>query len=141
MATSNLASFTSGMTPDQVRALSNQYISAGGVPNIDNGQYWVDKYAQWGNSSPAYEQTRLEQGIGDQPGYNGAFGNVTTPANAAQTTPLAGLPPLTPLSTPPNPYAAVAPTPTPLAANSAPQQQAINGILTPSLNLSNGAPW
>ncbi len=135
-----LPSFTSGMTPDQVRALSNQYISAGGVPNIDNGQYWVDKYAQWGNSSPAYEQTRLEQGIGDQPGYNGVFGNVSTPANAAATTPVSGLPPMNPLPSPTSPYASLTPTANtaPLSANSAPQQQAINQLLTPSLNLQVG---
>lgn len=85
-----LSDFTAGMTPDQVRALSNQYIGAGGANNIDNGQYWVDKYAQWGASDPGYFETRLKEGIGDQSGYNGAFGNIRTPGNAAATTPGGG---------------------------------------------------
>ena len=64
------------MTDEEVRALVNQHISHGGVQNIDNGQYWVDKYREYGSKDPAYFKTKLQAGIGDQPGYNGAFGNV-----------------------------------------------------------------
>jgi hypothetical protein len=66
-----LGSFTAGMSDDQVRALANQYIEKGGARNIDNGQYWVDAYHRM---DPGYLQSRLQQGVSDQAGYNGAFG-------------------------------------------------------------------
>jgi hypothetical protein len=69
-----LASFVSGMTDDQVRALVNQYILIAGVANIDNGQYWVTDWDAWGSSDPAYFQGKLIAGIKGQPNYNGYFG-------------------------------------------------------------------
>jgi hypothetical protein len=65
--------FDPAFTPDQVRALVNTYIAAGGVANTDNGQYWVTEWPVWGSHDPAYFRTRLEQGIAQQPGYNGIF--------------------------------------------------------------------
>jgi hypothetical protein len=59
------------MSDDAVRALANQYIDKGGAKNIDNGQYWVDAYHRM---DPGYLQSRLQQGVSDQAGYNGAFG-------------------------------------------------------------------
>jgi hypothetical protein len=90
-----LSDFSGGMSDDAVRALVNQYLTAGGStgaggahPNIDNGQYWVNAYDQWGNANPAYFETRLEQGINDSPGNSGYFASAgNTPSNAASQTP------------------------------------------------------
>lgn len=67
--------FTAGMTPDQVRAAANQYIAAAGLPNTDNGQYWVDLYASSGGATdPGYFQTKLLNGIQQNGGNMTPFG-------------------------------------------------------------------
>ena len=81
-SSTDLGEFTANMTPDQVRALANQYISAGGVQNTDNGEYWVNAWNQFGKKDPAYFLSRLKQGIGDQPGYNQKWGAQSTPGAA-----------------------------------------------------------
>jgi hypothetical protein len=65
--------FATAMTADQVRVLVNEYIAAGGVANIDNGQYWVLAWSEWGSGDPAYFRTKLEAGIAGQPSYNGIY--------------------------------------------------------------------
>ena len=77
---SSLTQFTTGMTDDQVRALANQYITAGGAPNTDNGQYWVNAYHQFGATDPGYFQTRLEQGITQNVTGQGATGSTGSTA-------------------------------------------------------------
>jgi hypothetical protein len=72
--TSPLPTFTKGMTDDQVRAAANMYITQGGAKNIDNGDYWVQKYHEFGGNDPAYFQTQLQNAIAGQPGYNGKYG-------------------------------------------------------------------
>lgn len=59
----NLPTFTSTMSPAQVQQAVNQYIAASGVPNTDNGQYWVTAWQQWGSQDPAYFASRLQQGV------------------------------------------------------------------------------
>lgn len=71
-----LAPFTISMSGEDARPLINQYITAGGVANIDNGQYWVDNWNDWGRPDPAYFTTKLETGISKQPNYNGYFGQI-----------------------------------------------------------------
>lgn len=54
--------FTSGMTPDQVRAAVTQYYAAKGVTPLPTSiDYWVQKYQEFGNSDPSYFTTRLGQ--------------------------------------------------------------------------------
>lgn len=72
-STGSVPQFTSGMSDDQVRAAANQYISAAGLPNTDNGQYWVNLYHQEGND-PNFFTTRLLNGINQNGGNMSAFG-------------------------------------------------------------------
>ena len=58
----SMPTLTPGMTDDQVRAAVNQYIQAAGLPNTDNGQYWVNLYKQ-NPTDPGYTQTRMLNGI------------------------------------------------------------------------------
>ncbi len=55
-------SFTSGMTPDQVRQAVTQFYSSKGVtPNPTSIDYWTQKYQEFGNSDPGYFTQRLGQ--------------------------------------------------------------------------------
>lgn len=74
-------------TEDQVRTAVNQYITQGGAPNTDNGQYWVNAWNEWGKNDPNYFVTRLQAGIAQQSGYNGAFGAASSSSGAAGSTP------------------------------------------------------
>jgi hypothetical protein len=87
---SSLPQFTPNMTPDQVRTAANAYIAAAGIPNTDNGQYWVNMYANSnGASDPAYIQSQLENGIVANGGNPAAFGpaSATAPGGYGPGTP------------------------------------------------------
>jgi hypothetical protein len=77
---SGLGQFSSSMSPTQVNQLVNQYISAGGVPNTDNGAYWMNAWNQWGSSDPSYFLTRLQNGIVQNGGNAAAIGGGTASA-------------------------------------------------------------
>lgn len=108
------------MTPDQVRASANQQIAASGRPNVDNGQYWVDAWNQWGSGDPAYFQTRLQQGLAGNPAGPKPLVSPFTPPPIGGGYSALSLPSLT---------ANVAAG----TANSAPQQSAINSLLQPGV--------
>jgi len=76
-----LGSFNSNMSDDQVRALANQYIQTAGLPNTDNGQYWVNAFHQYGQNDPNYLMTKMLNGIQQNGGNMSAFGppSSTTP--------------------------------------------------------------
>jgi hypothetical protein len=71
---SSLGTFSSGMNPSNVQQMVNQYISAAGIPNTDNGAYWVNLWNNGGSSDPAYFQTKLLNGIQQNGGNMSAFG-------------------------------------------------------------------
>jgi len=72
-STGQLGKFTADMTPDQVRALVNQYNASAGLTNTDNGDYWVNAWNQFGKNDPDYFMTRLVNGIATNGGNTQPF--------------------------------------------------------------------
>ena len=73
--------FRAGMTPDEVRAAVTAYFaSRGKTPNPTSIDYWVSKWAEFGNNDPAYFSDRLSKADefgGGAGGYD--FGAGTKP--------------------------------------------------------------
>lgn len=79
-------SFTTGMTPDQVRKGVSDYFAYRGVSPLPTSvDYWVGKWGEWGNRDPNYFQQRLS--IADEFGGGPQGPSPASPAAAPASNP------------------------------------------------------